>query len=175
MSDSPVLYIVAGAAPPVLGIAALLTEVRDRGWDPCLTLTPAAAGWLEDSLDALAAAAGRHPRTRDRRPGEDRPFPPPNALLACPLTFNTLNKWALGISDNVALGTLAEALGARIPTVAVPWLKDTLAAHPAYSRSVEILRDGDVSIHVGPGGRPLNGYDPVDWAAIADRLPLAHP
>ncbi|WP_331766155.1 flavoprotein [Embleya sp. NBC_00896] len=171
MSDSPVLYIVAGAAPPVLGIATLLAEVRDRGWDPCLTLTPAAASWLENGLDALAVVAGRTPRTRDRRPGEDRPFPTPDALLACPLTFNTLNKWTLGISDNVALGTLAEALGAGLPTVAVPWFKETLAAHPAYPGSIETLHARGVSIHLGPDGRPHSGDDPMDWATIASALP----
>jgi phosphopantothenoylcysteine decarboxylase len=171
MSQSPVLYIVAGAAPPVLDIATLLAEVRERGWDPCLILTPTAAGWLAPELDTVTTAAGRRPRTRDRLPGEERPFPAPDALLACPLTFNSLNKWTLGICDNVALGTLAEWLSTRLPAVAVPWFNDTLAAHPAYAGSIETLSSHGVAIHLDPTGRPHSGDAPVDWAAIADRLP----
>ncbi|MFJ8745228.1 flavoprotein [Embleya sp. NPDC127516] len=171
MSESRVLYIVAGAAPPVLDIATLLAEVRARGWDPCPILTPTAADWLSNGLDTLTAVAGRRPRTRDRRPGEERPFPAPDALLACPLTFNSLNKWTLGLADNVALGTLAVWLSTHLPTVAVPWFNDTLAAHPAYADSIRTLSSYGVTIHLDPNGRPHSGDASVDWSAIANLLP----
>jgi hypothetical protein len=47
------------------------------------------------------------------------------------MTFNTGNKWAHGIADSQPLSVLAEALGARIPAVAVPFVNRSLAGHPA--------------------------------------------
>lgn len=167
-----VLYVVAGAAPPVRDLVTLIRVLRRGGWDTCVTLTPTAAVWLDTGLDDLAAAAGRSVRTRDRRPDDPRPYPAPDALLACPLTFNTLNKWALGISDNVALGTLNEALGSGVPIVAVPWFKGALAAHPASARSQESLRGCGVDLLLDGNGAPLSGYDALDWSTVAGRLPV---
>jgi flavoprotein len=170
MTKAHVLYIVSSGAPPTHDVADLLRVVRARGWDPCLTLTPTAAAWMDARLDFLASVAGRPVRTRDRLPGEPRPFPAPDAVLAAPVTFNTLNKWALGISDNVALGTLNEALGAGVPVLAVPWFKVALAAHPAYADSVARLQAHGVDVVVGADGRPDSGHAGIDWAAIAERL-----
>jgi hypothetical protein len=36
-------------------------------------------------------------------------------MITCPVTFNTLNKWALGISDTLVLGLLTEAVGLGLP------------------------------------------------------------
>ena len=45
-------------------------------------------------------------------------------------TYNTINKWANGISDNFALGILAEAVGLRIPVAVLPFVNSALASHP---------------------------------------------
>ncbi|MFE2871403.1 MULTISPECIES: flavoprotein [unclassified Embleya] len=166
-----VLQIVGCAAPPVRELVDLVRVVRGLGWDVCLTLTPIAATWLDASLDELADAAGRPVRTRERGPDDPRPFPDPDALLAYPLTFNTLNKWALGISDNVALGTLNEALGVGIPIVAVPWFKGALAAHPASARSLETLRTSGVDLVLDEHGASPSGHGALDWSTVVDRLP----
>ncbi|MFE5325689.1 flavoprotein [Embleya sp. NPDC056575] len=170
-----VLYVVAGAAPALRELGSLVHTVRGDGWDTCVTLTPTAAAWLDAGLDDLAAVAGRPVRTRERGPDDPRPFPAPDALLACPLTFNTLNKWALGISDNVALGTLNEALGAGIPVVAVPWFKSALAAHPASVRSLDTLRACGVGLVLDEDGSPLDGDDAHDWSTVIGRLPTLAP
>ena len=67
-------------------------------------------------------------------------------MLVCPATFNTLNKWALGINDTVALGLLNEALGRQVPTFVVPWVNDALAAHPAYEQTLKILDQAGITI-----------------------------
>ncbi len=63
-----------------------------------------------------------------------------------------INIWANGISDNVALGILAEAVGLRthIPVVVAPFVNSALAAHPALQRSVTVLRDGRIDVIHGP-------------------------
>ncbi|WP_345676161.1 flavoprotein [Yinghuangia aomiensis] len=156
-----VLYVVAGAAPPVASLRRAVPALVDAGWDVCVTLTPTAASWLADDPAALSAVCGRPVRTRERRLGEDRPFPAADACLAAPLTFNTLNKWASGISDNVALGTLHEALGTGVPVVAAPCFNDALARHPQVARSVGTLRGAGVRL-VGDAGR-ADAADGVAW------------
>jgi phosphopantothenoylcysteine decarboxylase len=66
-------------------------------------------------------------------------------VVALPLTFNTINKWAAGINDNAALGVLNEALGDRLPIVASPVAKASLAAHPALARSLDTLASAGVT------------------------------
>ncbi|NUU21862.1 MAG: flavoprotein, partial [Streptomycetaceae bacterium] len=171
MPQVPVLHIVAGAAPPVLDIAHALRLIRAWGWDPCLTLTPTAARWLDKDLDELAQVAGRPPRSADRLPDEDKPFPAPAAVLAAPMTFNTLNKWTAGISDTVALGGLNEALGARLPIVAAPYFNADLAAHPRYPTSVAVLRRAGVRLVVNGEGAPLAATGRAWWESVLRELP----
>ncbi|MFE9885411.1 flavoprotein [Streptomyces scopuliridis] len=63
-----------------------------------------------------------------------------------PATFNTINKWAAGISDTLALGILCEAYGLGISTAVLPYVNAAMASHPAYSRSLEQLREMRVLI-----------------------------
>ncbi|MEU8140077.1 flavoprotein [Streptodolium elevatio] len=171
MPQPPVLHVIAGAAPPVLEIAHALRLIRAWGWDPCLTLTPTAARWLEKSADDIAEAAGRHPRTAERLPGEEKPFPAASAVLAAPLTFNTLNKWTSGISDNVALGGLNEALGAKLPMVAAPYFNTDLAAHPRYPTSASLLRRAGVRLVTNGEGAPMTLPGTSWWEAVLRELP----
>lgn len=77
------VYVVAGAAPPVLRLGELLEQLRAEGWDPCVILTPTAAEWVD--LSALSAHT-RHPvRSRARLPREHDPLPEASAVLAAPL------------------------------------------------------------------------------------------
>jgi phosphopantothenoylcysteine decarboxylase len=53
---------------------------------------------------------------------------------------NTINKWAAGICDTLALGILVEAIGKRLPIVAVPSSNRGHAAHPAFAENLAKLR-----------------------------------
>lgn len=66
-----------------------------------------------------------------------RPLPKADAVVVASATFNTINKWAAGISDTAALGVLNELLGAGVPITVVPCVKAVLRQHPAYAASVE--------------------------------------
>jgi phosphopantothenoylcysteine synthetase/decarboxylase len=61
-------------------------------------------------------------------------------VLACPLTFNSVNKFAHGHADNFAVGLLCEIAGYGVPVVVVPHCKPQLASHPAFGASLETLR-----------------------------------
>ena len=75
-------------------------------------------------------------------PGTGNPVPAADAVLACPLTFNSVNKFAHGHADNFAVGLLCEMVGYGVPVVVVPHCKPQLASHPAFDASLETLRPG---------------------------------
>jgi hypothetical protein len=133
-----VLYIVACAAPPVYNIGELVELAQHVGWTVCVILTPQAASWLDTGH--LAAQTGYLVRSQYKRPDEPDVLPRADAIAVVPATFNTINKWAAGISDTFALGILNEALGLGLPIVAVPYAKLSLtslrmALSPAVWRS----------------------------------------
>lgn len=171
MSRLPALHVVASAAPPVLELPYALRLIRAWGWDPYVTLTPTAARWLEGALDEVAEAAGRPPRWADRLPGEDRPFPAPQTVLAAPLTFNTLNKWVTGINDNPAVGVLHEALGPRRPTVAAPVFGPDLASHPRYPTAIATLRRCGTHVVLTAEGTPRPATGRAWWEDVLRELP----
>lgn len=138
------VYLIVTAAPPVLGIARLIDLLRPAGWQVCLIATPTAASWID--LDDLATHTGTPIRTEAGRPGGQDPLPRADAVLVAPATFNTINKWAHGISDNLALGLLNELLATDVPILVVPCIKQLLRNHPAYHASLTTLTDAHVTL-----------------------------
>ncbi len=150
-ATGPVLYLVCCAAPPALAAAGLIAQATGQGWDTCVICTPTAASWLKADLGNLAAATGHPVRSQYKRPGEPDVLPPPDAILVAPATANTIAKWALGISDNLALGLITEALGLPVPIALVPCRNDAQAAHPAHAGHLTTLRGAGVSVLPGTG------------------------
>jgi phosphopantothenoylcysteine synthetase/decarboxylase len=81
-------------------------------------------------------------------------LPPADAVVVAPATFNTINKWALGISDNVVVGMLCELVGFSVPILAVPQLKAELATHVAFGSSLDALRSMGVRVMFDPAASP---------------------
>ncbi|MBE9372976.1 flavoprotein [Saccharopolyspora sp. HNM0983] len=164
------VYLVAAAAPPILRIEPFLTALRAEGWTVALIATPTAATWID--LDALAAATDCATRVHPRPPREPDSLPPADAVVAAPMTFNSINKWSAGMSDTLALGVLNEMLGADVPVLTVPCVKTVLRKHPAYAESIRRL--------TGAGATVLNsdavtvkaedGLATFRWAEITSAL-----
>jgi hypothetical protein len=133
----PILYLVVCGAPPATHVDEFISLAQQAGWDIGIIATPAATTFLD--MRALEAQTGSAVRVEYRMPGESDPFPEPNAIVVAPATFNTLNKWALGIADTLAVGILCEHMGRGVPIVAVPCLKQELARHPAFPKSKNLL------------------------------------
>ncbi len=133
-----VLYLIACAAPPAAHLSPVIAAAQEEGWDVCVVATPAALPWLDTK--ALSDLTGHRVRSEFRQPTEAEFSPLGDAVLVCPASFNTINKWASGINDTLALGLLNEAIGRSVPVVVLPWVNDALAEHPAYRRSIEILQ-----------------------------------
>ena len=74
------------------------------------------------------------------------PRPPDGLVLVAPCSFNTLNKLAAGIADNLALSLTAEAIGRGTPVVVALSLNPPLFAHPRTALSIKALRDWGISV-----------------------------
>lgn len=74
----------------------------------------------------------------------------------------TINKWALGISDTLAVGLLSEYTGLRKPIVAIPCFKTGggLDTNPAFARSTRLLRKYGVQVIYEPQNYPPKNQVP---------------
>ncbi|TQL24303.1 flavoprotein [Streptomyces sp. SLBN-134] len=163
----PFLYVVVCAAGVAGDVSKLITAAQERNWEVGVIATPLATNGFFDPA-AVEAQTGRPIRSAWRAPGDPRPFPAPDAVVVAPATFNTVNKWAAGIADTLALGTLCEAAGLGVPVAVLPCVADALAAHPAYRDSLARLRGMGVRFgdpYSGEadedGGRPEFGWERV--------------
>lgn len=75
-----------------------------------------------------------------------RPRPPRGVVLFAPCSFNSLNKLAHGIADNLALSVTAEAIGRGTPVILGPSLNAPLLAHPVAQASLRTLPAWNVTI-----------------------------
>lgn len=132
-----VLYVVVCAAPPARAIGEFVVLLNDQNLGVCVIPTPSAVAWINPA--ALAEQTGYPVRHQHRQPDDPDTLPPAHAIAVVPATFNTINKWAGGISDTFALGILNEALGLNVPIIVAPYAKPALAAHPAFGTSVNTL------------------------------------
>jgi phosphopantothenoylcysteine synthetase/decarboxylase len=170
-----VLYVIACGGRPAGDLPRFIQGVQASGWDVCVVGTPSAMRFLD--AKRLADLTGYPVRSDYKHPEEPDILPPPDALVVAPATFNTINKWAAGISDTLALGLLNEAIGLGLPVIAVPTANVALIRHPAFARSVTELRACGVRVLLDPDRYPLPipnmgapGAALFPWDALFDEL-----
>jgi phosphopantothenoylcysteine synthetase/decarboxylase len=74
------------------------------------------------------------------------PQPKAGVVVVAPCTFNSLNKLAQGIADNLAMSVAAEAIGRRTPVIVAPSLNQPLFDHPRTQTSILTLSKWGVRI-----------------------------
>lgn len=152
-SRQPVLYLVACGGRAAGYLFDPVTQLKADGWDVCVIATPSALKFMD--IPPLTELTGHVVRYDYKQPEEPDALPPADAMAVAPATFNTINKWAHGTSDTLALGLLNEAIGLGIPIVAVPVPNVALAKHPAFQESVTRLRSWGVQLIFDPERYPL--------------------
>ncbi|WUH95878.1 flavoprotein [Streptomyces sp. NBC_00433] len=166
----PFLYVVVCAAGVAGDVGALITMAQESGWNVGVVATPQGLGFID--APAVEAQTGYPIRSAWRLPGDPRPLPPADAIAVAPATFNTINKWAAGVSDTLALGILCEAYGLGIPTAVLPYVNAAMAAHPAYQESLARLRGMGVmaSSYVSHPPKAGGGADRFRWQEALELL-----
>ena len=150
----PVLYVIACGSPLASQVGRLVELAQEDGWDVCVITTPDGAKFVDRA--AVARQTGHPVRTHYKNPGDLDVLPPADAMIVCPATVNTVNKWAAGITDTLALGLLVEGQGLGIPLVAVPYTNAAMATHPAFRAGLARLSEWGVSVLFGEEFFPLH-------------------
>jgi hypothetical protein len=163
-----VLYLVISGAPAPEGVLTLVAECQAAGWRVVTFSTPAGTRFVDSG--ELERLTGEPVRSEYRLPGTGKPVPPADAVLACPLTFNSVNKFAHGHADNFAVGLLCEMVGYGVPVVVVPHCKPQLASHPAFTASLQTLRGMGVRVLFDPDA-PYERRLPL-WREVVGALPI---
>lgn len=170
LSEGPFLYVVVCAAGVAPDVGTLISGAQEQGWGVGVVATPQGLGFIDEA--AVEEQTGYPVRSAWRRPGDVRPLPPADAIAVAPATFNTINKWAAGVSDTLALGILCEAYGLGVPTAVLPYVNSAMAAHPAYRESLARLRGMGVMVSSRESHQPKagGGADQFRWEEALELL-----
>jgi phosphopantothenoylcysteine synthetase/decarboxylase len=170
-----VLYLVSCASSAAEHVPDFVKQAQTAGWDVCVITTPQGANFVDI---ALLTKLTDHPVRSDyKRPEDPDVLPRADAIVVFPATFNTLNKWALGITDTLALGILCEYTGLKKPILAVPGIHTAsgLDTHPALPRSLRLLRRYGVHVLYEPEDHPPNNRIPTKRILhVLDELVSSH-
>jgi hypothetical protein len=164
--EGQVLSIVVCGAGPAIEIATFVKLAIARGWTVQVISTPAALEFFDQV--PIEALTGTPVRSQYSAPSAPRSRIP-DAIAVAPATYNTINKWAQGISDTYALGVLAEQTGLGVPIVVLPFVNAALASRAPFRQCVKSLRAEGVSILLGPGA--IEPHQPHTGGSLIDSYP----
>ncbi|WP_329102826.1 flavoprotein [Micromonospora sp. NBC_01699] len=170
-----VLYVITCGSPLAGHVGRLVTLAQRDDWVVCVVSTPDGRKFLD--VPAIEAQTGYPVRSAYKQPADPDLLPPADAMIVAPATVNTINKWAVGITDSLALGLLVEGQGLGLPIVAMPFTNAAMATHPAFRASLDRLRGWDVTVLFGddvlppfPPGGGTRYLDQYPWELGLDAL-----
>jgi phosphopantothenoylcysteine synthetase/decarboxylase len=143
----PVLYAIVTGSPAARDVAKLVDLAHADGWGVCVIASPHGYPFID--AEALAAKTGHPVRHQYKAPEDPDVLPPADAMVAAPITCNSLAKWAAGISDTLPLGLLVEAVGKRQPVVAMPFSNRAQLNFPAVHDAMTKLTAWGVTVLAG--------------------------
>ena len=155
-----VLYNIVCASSSAPLAEMLVTQAQADGWDVCVITTPQGVNFFD--ISTFEQITGHPVRSEYKHPREPDILPRADAIVVFPATFNTINKWANGISDTLAVGLLCEYMGLGYPIIAVPCFRTGggLDTHPAFFKSMELLRTCRVNVIYEPETYPPKNQVP---------------
>jgi phosphopantothenoylcysteine decarboxylase len=170
-----VVYVVVCGSVVARDVGRLVTLVQSRGYRVCVVATPDGRKFID--VPALAILTGNPVRSSYKNPGDPDVLPDPDALIVAPATVNTVNKWAAGIADTLALGLLVESQGRGLPIIAMPFTNNAMARHPAFRQNLTRLAEWGITVLYGDDVMPLPEPGTGDayrgnfpWHRAADEL-----
>jgi phosphopantothenoylcysteine synthetase/decarboxylase len=169
------LYAVVCGSPAARDVGKLISLAQQQGWRVAVVATPDALKFLD--VPRLAEQTGHPVRHHYKYPGEPDILPAADAIVVAPATVNTVNKWAAGIADTLALGLIVEGIGLGLPIVALPFTNAAMAGHPAFGESIARLRSWGVTVLYGesvlrlhPPGTGHQHLDRIPWPLVLEAL-----
>lgn len=143
MTHFDVIYLLITGAATARRTPELIEELAGHVPNLLTVLTPNARQVV--SPRELAMVSG-HQMIESYFDEVILPRPSDGVVLVAPCTFNSLNKLAQGIADNLALSIAAEAIGRGTPVIVAVSVNPSLWKHPQAKQSVETLRSWGVEV-----------------------------
>src|SRR5260370_32982653 len=112
-----VLYNISCAASSATLVPYFVVQAQAVGWKVCVITTPQGTEFIDIPL--LTQLTGYPVRSQYKRPEEPDVLPRADAIVVFPATFNTITKWALGISVPLALVLLWQSKELMMPIFTV--------------------------------------------------------
>ena len=163
--STPTLFLFVTGCGRAKEVPELIREVVTAGWKIYTVLTPNVSSVLPP--DEIYDVPGSHAiRNYKDLPPNIFQF---GTILVAPCTFNTFNKLALGLADNLATSMVAEALGAKYPIFIAPSMKHNLWNHPQTRISEAKLKEWGCNIIP-----PCVDEKVLTMASITDILQTLH-
>lgn len=162
-------YLLVSGASNARMVPELLGRLAPAAGRLLTILTPNA--WRVVSPRELALVPG-HRIVESYFDDAILPRPSAGVTLVAPCSFNTLNKLAQGIADNLALSIAAEAIGRGTPVIVAVAVNEPLWRHPRAAESARTLRDWGVTLLdpiTYPGGMGMAPLDDLVAAVMAAR------
>jgi phosphopantothenoylcysteine synthetase/decarboxylase len=144
---NPVVYAIVTGSPVARDVGKLVELAQTDGWDVCVVASPDGRKFID--TDAIETKTGHPVRSWYKDPDAPDVLPPADAMIAAPLTCNSLAKWAVGISDTLPLGLLVEAVGKQLPVVAVPFSNQAHLSFPPIQDAMSKLSAWGVTVLAG--------------------------
>lgn len=161
MSKKPDLFLFVSGAGTCRKTPELIQALVAEQFYVYSVLTPNVAQVTAPA--PLMAVEGNHwIHAYEQAPLDRYPF---GTLLVAPCTFNTFNKIALGLADNLATSMIADGLGAGLPVIIAPSMNKGLWAHPQTKASLVRLQSW--GCHIVP---PTITAQQVTMAPLEDIL-----
>lgn len=162
---SRILVVVVCAALSARSVQDFVLLAQQDGWDVWVVITPSALSFVDEPL---LTSLTRHPVIMTQADTREN-FPEDvTAVVVVPATFNTLKKWAQGITDTFALHLLKRWTTQARPILAFPRASSELAQDPDFVPSLASLQAQGVTVVYQPEQYPPNNNIP--WQTILDQL-----
>jgi phosphopantothenoylcysteine synthetase/decarboxylase len=167
------IYLIVTGAGTARRVPELLGPLARLGPKVIVIPTPNAARIVSCREMVLALPEGGGHRVVESYFDEAiLPRPPHGLCLVAPCSFDSLNKLALGIADNLALSVVAEAIGRATPVIVAVSVNVPLWAHPRARESAERLRSWGVHVIDPHAEGEALGLAPTDTMVEAVRQRL---
>lgn len=135
MTNASSIFLFVTGAGSCVQVPELIRELVDQQLTVYSVLTPNVS--LVKMPASLMEVPGNHwIHDYGQEPLDRFPF---GTMLVAPCTFNSFNKIALGLADNLATSMIADGLGAGCRVVIAPSMNQGLWAHPQTKSSLARL------------------------------------
>jgi phosphopantothenoylcysteine synthetase/decarboxylase len=136
-SKPPAVFVFITGAGSCLQVPPLVQRLVADGLEVHCVLTPNVAQ-VTEPVGFMDIPGSHWIADYGQPPLDTYPY---GLQVVVPCTFNTLNKLAAGIADNLATAMLGDALGAGCPMLIAPGMNRGQRANPRVSSSIELLTE----------------------------------